>query len=270
MRRFENKTVLVTGAGGGMGVSHVRAFHAEGAHVVIADRDPRRGAGLAAELGERALAVTLDVRDERQWADAVAAAEDRFGPVSVLVNNAGVPQAAATVEHTELADWQRLLDVNVTGQFLGIRAVTPSMRRGGGGSIVNIASTMANTASPYFAAYATSKWALRGLTRTAALELGRDGIRVNSVHPGVVSTSFITEPAAPGAVPIAAAYTPEPFAIPRVGQPEDVTRLTLFVASDDAAYATGSEFVVDGGLLLGPALQHDVPDVAARHEGEAA
>lgn len=273
MRRFENKTVLVTGAGRGMGVSHVRAFHAEGARVVIGDRNLERGAGLAAELGERALAVTLDVRDERQWADAVAAAEERFGPVSVLVNNAGVPQAAATVEHTELADWQRLLDINVTGQFLGIRAVTPSMRRGGGGSIVNIASSMANTATPYFAAYTTSKWALRGLTRTAAMELGRDGIRVNSVHPGAVATAFITEPAAPGAAPIADAYTPDPFAIPRVGQPEDVTRLTLFVASDDAAYATGSEFVVDGGLLLGPALRYDAPDAAdaaAQRETEAA
>jgi 3alpha(or 20beta)-hydroxysteroid dehydrogenase len=256
VRRFENRTVLVTGAGGGMGVSQVRAFHAEGAAVVIGDRNPGRGARLAAELGERALAVTLDVREEGQWADAVAAAEERFGPVSVLVNNAGVAQAAATVEQTDPADWRRLLDVNVTGQYLGIRTVVPSMRRGGGGSIVNIASAMGNTATPYFAAYTASKWAVRGLTRTAALELGRDGIRVNSIHPGAVATPFLTEPAAPGAAPIADAYTPEPYAVPRVGEPGDVTRLTLFVASDDAAYATGSEFVVDGGLLLGPALKY--------------
>lgn len=188
MRRFENRTVLVTGAGRGMGVSHVRAFHAEGAHVVIGDRDPERGGRLAAELGERAFGVPLDVRDEQQWADAVSAAEERFGPLSVLVNNAGVPQAAATVEQTALADWQRLLDINLTGQFLGIRAAAPSMRRGGGGAIVNIASSMGNTATPYFAAYTTSKWALRGLTRTAAMELGRDGIRVNSIHPGAVAT----------------------------------------------------------------------------------
>lgn len=269
MRRFENRTVLVTGAGGGMGVSQVRAFHAEGAAVVIGDRNPGRGTRLAAELGERALAVTLDVREEGQWADAVAAAEERFGPVSVLVNNAGMAQAAATVEQTDPADWRRLLDVNVTGQYLGIRAVAPSMRRGGGGSIVNIASAMGNTATPYFAAYTASKWALRGLTRTAALELGRDGIRVNSIHPGAVATPFLTEPAEPGAAPIANGYTPEPYAIPRVGEPGDVTRLTLFVASDDAAYATGSEFVVDGGLLLGPALKYpaleqaDGPDEAA-------
>ncbi|PUB26285.1 3alpha(or 20beta)-hydroxysteroid dehydrogenase [Promicromonospora sp. AC04] len=257
MRRFENETVLVTGAGGGMGVSHVRAFHAEGAAVVIGDRNVERGARLAAELGERALVVPLDVTDEEQWAAAVASAEERFGPVSVLVNNAGVPQAAATVEQTGVAAWRRLMDINVTGQFLGIRAVTPSMRRGGGGAIVNIASSMGNTATPYFAAYTTSKWALRGLTRTAALELGRDGIRVNSIHPGAVSTPFITEPAAPGLDPITDSYSPEPFAIPRVGQPEDVTRLVLFVASDDASYATGSEFVLDGGLLLGPALKHE-------------
>ncbi|WP_345556957.1 glucose 1-dehydrogenase [Streptomonospora halophila] len=255
MQRFENRTVIVTGAGGGMGSSHVRAFHAEGANVVVADRAPERGAKLAAELGPRAMDVRLDVTSETQWAAAVTEAQERFGPVSVLVNNAGIQQAAAPVEHTDLSTFTRAMDVNVTGQFLGIRAVTPSMREAGG-SIINIASTMANVGTAYYAAYTASKWAVRGLTRTAALELGRDGIRVNAVHPGVVSTPLINTPAEPGERPISDFYSPEPYAVPRIGRPEDVSRLLLFLASDDASYATGSEFVVDGGLLLGPALQY--------------
>lgn len=264
MRRFENRTVLITGAGGGMGVSHVRGFHAEGAAVVIGDRNAERGRGLAAELGERALAVALDVTDERQWAHAVRAAEERFGPVSVLVNNAGAGQAPQALEETDLATFRRLMDINVTGQFLGIKAVTPSMRRGGGGSIVNIGSTMGKTATPYFAAYTASKWAVRGLSRTAATELGRDGIRVNAVHPGAVATPFLTAPPAPGRAPIADGYSPEPYAVPRIGRPEDVTPLVLFLASEDASYATGSEFVVDGGLLLGPALKPAVAVAGGR------
>ncbi|GAB4084839.1 SDR family oxidoreductase [Myceligenerans cantabricum] len=257
MQRFEGRTVVVTGAGGGMGSSHARAFHAEGANVVVADRDVERGEQLVAELGPRALNVRLDVTSEAQWSAAVTAAEDRFGPVSVLVNNAGLQHAAAPIEHTGLGTFRRAMDVNVTGQFLGIRAVTPSMRDGGGGSIVNIASVMGNVGTAHYSAYTASKWAVRGLTRTAALELGRDGIRVNSVHPGVVSTPLINTPAEPGGRPISDFYSPDPFAIPRVGQPEDISRLVLFLASDDASYATGSEFVVDGGLLLGPALQYE-------------
>ncbi|GAA2228641.1 SDR family oxidoreductase [Promicromonospora sukumoe] len=272
MQRFENKTVIVTGAGGGMGVSHVRAYHAEGADVVIADRDTERGAALAAELGERALHVALDITSEEQWAAAVAATEERFGPVSVLVNNAGMQQAAAPIEHMDADAFRRTLDVNVTGQFLGIRAVTPSMRRGGGGAVVNISSTMGNVGTAYYAAYTASKWAVRGLTKSAALELGRDGIRVNSVHPGVVSTPFINAPVAAGERPIADFYSPAPFAVPRLGEPVELSQLVLFLTSADAAFATGSEFVLDGGLLLGPALQYETSSDSegARRESEAA
>lgn len=151
----------------------------------------------------------------------------------------------------------------MTGQFLGIRAVTPSMRRGGGGAVVNICSTMGNVGTAAYAAYTASNWAVRGLTRPAALELGRDGIRVSSVHPGVVSTPFINSPAAEGERPIADFYSPEPFAVPRLGEPAELSQLVLYLTSADAAFATGSEFVLDGGLLLGPALQHEPETDAA-------
>jgi 3alpha(or 20beta)-hydroxysteroid dehydrogenase len=254
MGRFDGKTVFVTGATSGMGASHVRGFHAEGARVVIAARDLDAGSKVAEELGSRAFAVRLDVTDEDAWISAVQAAEERFGPVSVLVNNAGAQHAAALIEDTSREVWDRTMAVNLTGQFLGIKHVAPSLRRAGGGSIVNIASTMGNVGSPFYAPYVASKWALRGLTKTAALELGRDGIRVNSIHPGVVSTPLINEPVEAGQPAIGDLYSPAPFAVPRLGEPGEFTALVLYLASQEAAFATGSEFVLDGGLLLGPAL----------------
>ncbi|GGM75813.1 3-alpha-hydroxysteroid dehydrogenase [Lentzea pudingi] len=254
MGRFDGRTVLVTGATSGMGASHVRGFHAEGAQVVIAARNFDAGGAFAEELGSRAFAVRLDVTSEDDWIAAVAAAAERFGPLSVLVNNAGAQHPAALVEDTALDVWERTLAVNLTGQFLGIKHTAPSLRKAGGGAIVNIASTMGNVGQAYYAPYVASKWALRGLTRTAALELGRDGIRVNSIHPGVVSTPLITEPVAAGQPAIGDLYSPAPFAVPRLGTPEEVTALVLHLASEDGAFATGAEFVLDGGLLLGPAL----------------
>ncbi|SES30886.1 SDR family NAD(P)-dependent oxidoreductase [Lentzea albida] len=250
MGRFDGRTVLVTGATSGMGASHVRGFHAEGARVVIGARDLAAGEAFAAELGSRAVAVRLDVTSEADWTAALEAA----GPISVLVNNAGAQHPAALIEDTALQVWERTLAVNLTGQFLGIKHAAASLRQAGGGSIVNIASTMGNVGQAYYAPYVASKWALRGLTRTAALELGRDGIRVNSVHPGVVATPFITEPVADGQPAIGDLYSPAPFAVPRLGTPQEVTALVLHLASDDGAFATGAEFVLDGGLLLGPAL----------------
>ncbi|ONI71663.1 3-alpha-hydroxysteroid dehydrogenase [Kribbella sp. ALI-6-A] len=255
MTRFDNQTVLVTGGSGGQGASHVRAFHAEGANVVVGDIDVERGAALATELGTRACFTRLDVTDETSWSAAVEAAEETFGGLHVLVNNAGVQNPPAPIEHTEQATWTRILDINLTGTFLGMKVAAPALRRAAGGAIVNIASTMGVGGTAYYAPYVASKWAVRGLTRTAALELGRDGIRVNTIHPGVIATSFITEPAAGATAAIADYFSPEPFAIPRLGQPTDVTQLLLFLASAEASFITGSEYVVDGGLLLGPALQ---------------
>ncbi|MEU9336506.1 SDR family oxidoreductase [Streptomyces sp. NPDC048290] len=255
MGRFEGQTVIVTGGSGGMGSSHVQGYHAEGANIVIAGRDDDAGRDLAAQLGHRARSVHLDVTSEDDWAAVVRDVEGHFGPITILVNNAGVQNPAALIEHTELRTWESILSVNVTGQFLGIKAVAPSMRRGGGGTIVNIASTMAHLGTAFYAPYTASKWAVRGLTRTAALELGRDNIRVNSLHPGVVSTPLVNQPTAVGQPAIADVYSPDPFAIPRLAEPSEITRLLLFMTSQDAAFATGSEFVLDGGLLLGPALQ---------------
>ncbi|RCK70380.1 SDR family NAD(P)-dependent oxidoreductase [Desertihabitans brevis] len=257
MGRFDDQTVLVTGGAGGQGSSHVRAFHAEGANVVIAGIDADRGAALADELGTRARSTPLDVTDESSWSAAVRAAEDAFGSLHVLVNNAGVQNPPALIESTDPATWSRILDVNLTGTFLGIRAAVPALRRAAGGAIVNIASTMALGGTAQYAPYVASKWAVRGLTRTAALELGRDDIRVNTIHPGVIATPFIHEPAAGATTAIADVYSPEPFAIPRLGEPTDVTGLLLFLSSSEASFVTGSEYVVDGGLLLGPALQRE-------------
>ncbi|GAB7103413.1 SDR family oxidoreductase [Streptomyces phaeofaciens JCM 4814] len=257
MGRFDHRTVFVTGGTGGQGASHIRAYHAEGADVVIADIAEDRGRALAAELGDRALYVRLDVTDESSWNAAVQAAEEHFGPLSVLVNNAGVQNPAAPIETTDRRVWDRVLGINLTGVFLGIKAAAPSLRRNGGGVVVNIASTSGVGGTAMYAPYVASKWAVRGLTKTAALELGRDHIRVNAIHPGVIATPFITEPAADSDAPIADFYSAEPFAIPRLGEPSDITRALLFLTSDDASFATGSEFVIDGGLLLGPALKHE-------------
>lgn len=257
MSRFADQTVLVTGGAGGQGASHVRALHAEGANVVIGGINAERGAGLAAELGDGARFVCLDVSQEESWAAAVAETEKAFGALTILVNNAGVQNPPALIESTHRATWDRILDINLTGTFLGIKAAAPALRRAGGGVIINIASTMGLGGTAFYAPYVASKWAVRGLTQTAALELGRDNIRVNAIHPGVVATPFITEPAAGSDAPIADFYSPEPFAVPRLGQPADITALLLFLASPHAAFITGTEYVIDGGLLLGPALQKE-------------
>ncbi|WTM17989.1 SDR family oxidoreductase [Isoptericola halotolerans] len=173
---------------GGQGSSHVRALHAEGANVVIGGLDADRGTALADELGDSTRFARLDVRNEGSWAAAVEAAESTFGALNVLVNNAGVQNPPALIEDTDQATWSRILDVNVSGTFLGIKVAAPALRRAAGGAVVNIASTMALGGTARYAPYVASKWAVRGFTRTAALELGRDNIPVNSIHPGVIAT----------------------------------------------------------------------------------
>jgi 3alpha(or 20beta)-hydroxysteroid dehydrogenase len=250
MKRFENRTVIVTGGARGMGASHARGFIAEGANVVIADVVDQEGQSLADELGGRAIFSRLDVTSEADWAATVTAAENAFGPVSVLVNNAGIVHFALIVD-TELADWSRVIDINLTGTYLGMRALASSMRKAGGGAIVNISSGAGMSGAAGLGAYVASKWGVRGLTKTAALELARDHIRVNSIHPGATRTTMAAQPDAAAVI----AASVRGLAIPRIAEPEELTRLVLFVASDEASFSTGSEFIADGGSLLGP-----VPD----------
>ena len=250
MKRFENRTVIVTGGARGMGASHARGFIAEGANVVIADVVDQEGQSLVDELGGRAIFSRLDVTSEADWAATVTAAENAFGPVSVLVNNAGIVHFARIAD-TEPADWSRVIDINLTGTYLGIRALAASMRKAGGGAIVNISSGAGMSGAFGLGAYVASKWGVRGLTKTAALELARDKIRVNSIHPGATRTTMAAQPD----VEAVMAASVKNLAIPRIAEPEELTRLVLFVASDEASFSTGSEFIADGGALLGP-----VPD----------
>jgi 3alpha(or 20beta)-hydroxysteroid dehydrogenase len=250
MKRFKNRTVIVTGAARGMGASHARGFVAEGANVVIADVVEQEGQSLADQLGDRAIFSRLDVTSEADWAATVTAAETAFGPVSVLVNNAGIVHFAPIADTTP-ADWSRVIDINLTGTYLGIRALASSMRKAGGGAIVNISSGAGMSGAFGLGAYVASKWGVRGLTKTAALELARDKIRVNSIHPGATRTTMAAQPN----VEAVMAASVRGLAIPRIAEPEELTRLVLFVASDEASFSTGSEFIADGGSLLGP-----VPD----------
>ena len=252
MKRFKNRTVIITGGARGMGASHARGFVAEGANVVIADVLEEEGRMLAAELGDRAIFSRLNVTSEADWGLTVAAAEDAFGPVSVLVNNAGIVRTGVIAE-TEPATWRQVIDINLTGTYLGIRAVVSSMRQAGGGAIVNTSAGAGMIGQFGAGAYVASKWGVRGLTKTAALELACDNIRVNSIHPGNVRTPMVagSEAAAVGAGIV------RDLAIPRIAEPEEITQLVLFVASDQASFSTGSEFIADGGHLLGPVPRHE-------------
>jgi 3alpha(or 20beta)-hydroxysteroid dehydrogenase len=243
MGRLDGKVAIITGAARGQGAAEARLFAAEGARVLVADVLDDEGKAVAAEIGDAAVYTHLDVTDEGQWADAVALAERTFGPVTVLVNNAGILLFQA-VHKTELDDFDRILRVNVHGVFLGMKAVTPSMEKAGGGSIVNISSTAGLQGLPYLAAYVASKWAVRGLTKSAAIDLGHKGIRVNSVHPGGIDTPMVA-----GTSADAPFYKRLPVA--RMGSADESARAVLFLASDEASYIAGAELAVDGGATCG-------------------
>ena len=251
MGRLDGKVALITGGARGMGKSHVRHFTAEGARVVFGDVQDERGEALAAGLPAGSCRyVHHDVRREADWAAAVAAAVGSFGKLDVLVNNAGV-LAFGTIAEMPLADFQRILEVNAVGCWLGMKAAIGPMTAAGGGSIINISSVEGFTGAAGLSAYSASKFAIRGMTKAAAQELGQHGIRVNSIHPGGVLTSMtLSRTDTSERVDPQAFIKSMPLA--RFAEPAEISRLAVFLASDDSSYSTGSEFVADGGLLSGP------------------
>lgn len=239
MSRLVGRSALVTGAAGGIGAAICRAFVAAGATVTATDIS--KDVSLLGDCG--ASFIHLDVTSPAAWHQAVAVAEACSGPISILVNNAGII-GPSLIEDLDPALWAQVLATNLTGTFLGMKAVLPSLRRAGGGSIVNISSTAGLVGYANRAAYVASKWGIRGLTKTAALEFALDNIRVNSVHPGPIRTSLTSS------------YPEDSWqsqAIPRFGEPDEVARLVTFLVAE-ASYSTASEFIVDGGITAGIAL----------------
>ena len=244
MGRLEDKVCLITGAARGQGAVEARLFAAEGGTVWLTDVRDAEGRAVAEEIGGEYR--RLDVRDAVAWDALVAEILDAAGRIDVLVNNAGIFRPNRLIE-TEPGEFETTMAVNCTGAFLGMRAVAPAMSEAGRGSIVNISSIAGLRGVRSAFAYSASKWAVRGMTRSAALELGRSGVRVNSIHPGMIETEMLRE---------LAGYSEDGRmvrAVPlgRVGESEEVARLALFLASDESSYSTGGEFIADGGLTAG-------------------
>jgi 3alpha(or 20beta)-hydroxysteroid dehydrogenase len=247
---MDGKVALISGSARGQGEAEARLFVREGAKVVVSDVLDEQGAALAEELAGDATYVHLDVTSADDWTAAVREAESRFGRLDVLVNNAGIGIPPHPFLVTTDADHRRTIDINLNGVWLGMRAAVPAMRRSGGGSIVNISSIDGLVGVAGMASYTASKFGVTGLTKSAALEWGRDGIRVNSVHPGVIGSPMVDN--APKDVLARLQQYLDRQPIPRMGRPEEVAYLVLFLASDESSYCTGGEFVIDGGHIAGP------------------
>ena len=247
--RLDGKVAIVTGAARGQGEAEARLFAAEGARVVLTDVLDDAGHAVADDIGDSARFVHHDVSREADWEAVMATATGDFGRLDVLVNNAAVHWVRA-IEKETLEGFERILAVDLIGPFLGVRAAIAPMRAGGGGSIVNISSTAGLAGLYGHGAYGAAKWGVRGLTKTAAVELGVHGIRVNSVHPGPIETDMLP-PDRQGLGDLRFAHLP----IGRAGQPGEVAELVLFLASDASSYVSGGEFTVDGGMMAGPPLE---------------
>ena len=249
MGRLDGKSCLISGGAKGLGAAQARLFAREGARVAVGDILESDGARLVDELrtsGADSVFLRLDVTSEADWESAVGAVMEGFGALDVLVNNAGIYNRAL-VEDTTLEEWERVMDVNSTGVFLGTKHAIPGMRRSGGGSIVNMSSVAGLVGSRTQTVYNASKGAVRLLTKSTAVQYAADGIRANSVHPGVIETDMMKE----------VVRTDEERAtrmsltpIGRFGTAEDVAHGVLFLASDEASYVTGAELVIDGGLTV--------------------
>lgn len=241
MARLEGKVAIITGSAQGMGAAHAKKFIEEGAKVVLTDLNEEKGNAFAAELGENAIFVKQNVANEEDWKNVVAKAEETFGPVNVLVNNAGITMAKSITD-TSVEDYRKIVEINQVSVFLGIKSVVSSMEKAGQGTIVNISSL--NGLVGGAVGYTDTKFAVRGITKAAALELAPKNIRVNSVHPGVIATPMVVQEDTKAAVEAFSKMIP----MGRVAEPEEVSNLVLYLASEESSYSTGSEFIVDGGM----------------------
>lgn len=241
MERLKDKVAIITGGARGMGASHVRLFIREGAKVVFTDLNEEEGKLLEEELGSNAKFIKHDVTDASGWNKVVEETEKIFGPVNILVNNAGISMNKSILEITE-REYRKIVDINQVSVFLGIKAVAPSMKKTETASIVNISSMNGLVGGAI--GYTDTKFAVRGMTKAAALQLSPYGIRVNSVHPGVIETPMVTEGEAYEVIKKFAKQIP----MRRMAKPEEVSNLVLYLASDESRYSTGAEFIIDGGL----------------------
>ncbi len=247
--RLEGKVALITGSARGQGEAEARRFVAEGAKVAITDLRDVLGEQLAAELGPDTFYQQLDVTREDDWDAAVVATVERFGKLDILVNNAGIG-AFGTLEGLDLKTHHEMIDINLHGVYLGMRAAKAALVATGNGAIVNISSIDGIVGVLGMTSYSGSKFAVTGMTRSAAIELGPLGVRVNSIHPGVINSPMVQEAPPETRARLDRLMDMQP--IKRMGEPDEIASLALFLASDEAGYITGAQFVIDGGHLAGP------------------
>lgn len=244
MSSFDGKVVLVTGGAGGQGESHARRFIAEGAHVVITDIADDKGRALAESLGDKATYMHHDVSSEDEWKAVIDAIDKKHGKLDVLINNAGLYKPASIAD-TDYSSLRLTIDINQVGVFLGMKFSADLLAKSGSGSIINVSSLAGLRGFPNAIAYVGTKWAVRGMTKTAAAELAGNNIRVNSIHPGFIDTVMLEEND-----PSVNKEGQETTPLKRLGTPGEITDLIVFLASDQSSYITGAEVAIDGGLSV--------------------